>query len=81
MFMDKCRVKKGSINMLERRNLDEKYDAQSFCYKQVASNNLMAKKKCSAKASKYVDFVFDKCVADKSPFAVGRSTNIRNFVV
>ena len=43
-------------------------EANKYCLKNVAKTNLKQKSKCSERAEGYVDFVFEHCIKDKSPF-------------
>ena len=59
--------------MFRNSNNSEKLDAQKYCFKNEAIKHLKEKSKCSEKADKYVDFVFEQCISDKAPFTTGRS--------
>ena len=63
LFVDKCS---------HHPKTDDKskgtLDAFRYCLKNVAINNLKLKNKCHSNAAQYVDYVFSKCVTDKSPF-------------
>ena len=48
-------------------------DANEFCVREKAIEMLSERDKCSAKAERYVDYVFDKCKTDTAPFSVGSS--------
>ena len=45
--------------MFRNSNNSEKLDAQKYCFKNEAVKHLKEKSKCSEKADKYVDFVFE----------------------
>ncbi len=51
---------------------------QKYCFKKEAKEHLMEKEKCRDKADKYIELEFDKCSADKAPYTMGRSQNVKN---
>lgn len=59
MFTDHCKVSQSAVEMARNNNSGEKFDAQKYCYKNEAIKHLKEKAKCSEKAGKYVDFVFE----------------------
>ena len=79
LFSDRCKVKHRFTEIRPSSSKKEKLDAQMYCFKDQAIKHLKEKSKCSEKADKYVDFVFEQCIADKAPFHQGRSQNTRNF--
>ena len=55
-------------------NSKEKMDANEFCVKEKAIEYLQERSKCSAKADRYINYVFEKCKKDTAPFS-GSSRN------
>ena len=54
--------------------------ANEFCVKDLAIQHLKEKSKCSAKADRYVDYVFEKCKVDTAPMNKASLTNkIKSF--
>ena len=63
--------------MLRGSHQGEKFDAQKYCFKDLATEHLKEKSRCADKADHYVDFVFETCIADKAPFAPGGQSAAR----
>lgn len=78
LFSDQCKIRKHAMEMFKNKNESEKFDAQKYCFKDLAITHLKEKAKCKDKANLYVDFVFEQCLSDRSPFVKGRNQT-RNF--
>jgi hypothetical protein len=62
LFTDHCKVSNQSFEFSRSKNTSEKFDAQKYCFKNVATNHLKEKTKCADRAEKYIDYVFDQCI-------------------
>lgn len=58
----------------------ERMAASDFCIKDLAIQHLREREKCAAKADRYVDYVFEKCKEDRSPFSGGAAGGLRKNV-
>jgi hypothetical protein len=58
----------------------ERIAASDFCLKDLAIQRLREREKCSAKADRYVDYVFEKCNQDRSPFSGNSGGGLRKNV-
>ena len=58
----------------------DKMASNDFCLKDVAVRHLREREKCALKADKYVDYVFEKCKDDKSPFSGSGTGGLRRNV-
>jgi hypothetical protein len=47
--------------------------------KNIAIEHLKEKEKCGAKASRYVDYVFDKCKNDSAPYNSMKTQKLKSF--
>ena len=68
LFSDKCKLSQNALEMFRKSNQGPKIDAQKYCFKNQAIEHLKEKFKCRDKADQYVNYVFDQCLNDKSPF-------------
>ena len=57
----------------------EKLLANEFCVKELATEHLKEKSKCSEKAGRYIDYVFEKCKMDTAPINSGRANKLKSF--
>ncbi len=55
----------------------EKVLANEFCVKDLAIEHLKEKSKCTAKAERYVDYVFERCRNDNAPMGTNKANKIR----
>ena len=69
LFNDQCKVKQDFVELFRGSYEGEKLDAQKYCFKNLAITHLREKQRCNDKAEQYVDFVFEQCLQDRSPFA------------
>lgn len=62
----------------------QRLEASDFCLKDLAIEHLREREKCADKADRYVNYVFEKCKNDRSPFAGGSaggiSKNVSNII-
>ena len=53
--------------------------SNEFCVKELATTHLKEKSKCSEKAGRYVDYIFDKCKNDTAPINAGKANKLKSF--
>ena len=80
IFSSKCDAKMRSsrYNVFVGDDGTERDDAKDFCRKDLAVKHLSEKEKCAAKADRYVNYVFDRCVMDAAPFNKSSKRKIKN---
>ena len=80
MFSNKCSPKSRTYRTSNFLNTDtlDRGDAADFCVKDLATGHLAEKDKCTENAKRTVDYMFDKCKKDTSPFAVGSRRQTKN---
>ena len=81
----KCNaVTKSGLPFWVQKGMPTNYDrieASEYCVKDLAIEHLKERDKCAAKAERYVNYVFDKCYKDRSPFSSGGlRRNVSNII-
>ena len=56
----------------------EKLLANEFCVRELAVEHLKEKSKCTEKAERYVDYVFEKCKSDTAPINSSKANKLRS---
>jgi hypothetical protein len=59
-------------------DLLDRQDANDYCIRELAQEHLEEKEKCKEKAERYVNYVFDRCSKDMSPFESGAQRKVKN---
>jgi len=72
LFHSECNINERSKLSVTRVSKDRQ-DANEFCVREKAIEFLSERNKCSAKADRYVNYVFEKCKIDYAPFSAGKS--------
>lgn len=81
LFNSTCNPKERSRAKLMKGSSSkakEKLLANEFCVRDLAITHLKEKTKCSAKADRYVDYVFEKCKNDMAPINSSKTNNLRS---
>lgn len=79
-FSSKCNAKARTNKSSKFFNTDslDRGDATDFCVKDLATTHLAEKDKCTANAKRTVDYMFEKCKKDTTPFASGSRRQQKN---
>ena len=79
-FSNKCFNQTVSASASYRFFSSDKLRAHSadYCLKDLAISHLREKNKCAPKAHHYVNYIFEQCKKDKTPFASGDTMKAKN---
>ena len=58
----------------------DRMQASDFCLKDIAVEHLREREKCAGKADRYINYVFEKCKDDRSPFSGSNTGGIKKNV-
>lgn len=80
LFNSQCNPKERTKLKIMKNSTraKEKLQANEFCIREIAIDHLKEKSKCSEKAERYVDYVFEKCKNDTAPMNTSRANKLKS---